>query len=201
MHPNPHPLTPDRETIDDVRSQAKRRARTVENVILIDEADRIIGFQEKLAAHRNGGSLHRAFSIFIFNSSGEMLLQERSSQKYHFGGLWANACCGHPRPGEDLHAAAHRRLVDELGFDTMLRTALSFLYVADDPASGLTERELDHVLIGEFDGAFMPNPNEVDSVRWVTTDEIVRDLRRNGDCYAPWFHEAVTRLESLSQLP
>src|SRR5262245_1821004 len=122
----------------------------MDQIILVDEQDREIGVEEKLAGHRNGGRLHRAFSVFVFNARGEMLLQQRSDRKYHFRGKWTNACCGHPRPGEELVSAAHRRLSEELGFDTDLREVFSFLYCAEDPDSGLTEREFDHVLIGTF---------------------------------------------------
>ncbi|HRV31587.1 MAG TPA: isopentenyl-diphosphate delta-isomerase, partial [Kiritimatiellia bacterium] len=92
----------------------------MEQVILVDEADREIGSMEKVAAHKNGGTRHRAFSVFVFDEQGRWLLQQRAAGKYHFAGLWTNACCSHPRPGETTEAAAHRRLVEELGFDCPL---------------------------------------------------------------------------------
>src|SRR5262245_37706804 len=148
----------------------------MELIILVDEQDRQIGVEEKLAGHRNGGRLHRAFSILIFNRRGEVLLQQRSPRKYHFRGKWTNACCGHPRPGEDVESAAHRRLREELGFDTALREVFSFVYTADDPDSGLIEREFDHVFFGQFDGAPEPHPDEVSALRWLARAELEREL-------------------------
>ena len=176
----------------------------MEEVILVDAADRPIGFEEKLAAHRNGGRLHRAFSIFIFNRRGEMLLQRRSTRKYHFGGVWCNTCCGHPRPGELLEDSVHRRLREELGFDTELRKAFSFIYTAADAASGLTERELDHVFAGEFEGVPRPRPEEIDELRWVACDDVVRDVAVRPERYAPWLAIAIERMEAsrrASNLP
>lgn len=169
----------------------------MEEVILVDEQDRALGSAEKHAAHRDGGRLHRAFSIFIFDANGRMLLQHRSRKKYHFGGKWTNACCGHPRPGEELEAAAHRRLRQELGFDTELRRALGFLYSARDEVSGLTEREFDHVFVGRFDGEVAPDPEEMDDVRWIDCAELERDLAARPEAYTPWFIRVVERLPDL----
>ena len=166
----------------------------MEYIILVDESDEPIGFEEKLAAHRNGGKLHRAFSIFILNAQGEMLLQKRSLKKYHFGGAWTNACCGHPMRGELLEAAAHRRLREELGFDTDLKKIFSFTYTASDAKSGLTEREFDHVFVGEFDGEPWPHPDEIDDLKWVRREELERDLATSAESYTPWFTEAMARL-------
>lgn len=107
----------------------------MEQVILVDERDRALGVEEKLRAHRDGGMLHRAFSIFIRDPAGRVLLQLRSRRKYHFGGLWTNACCGHPRPGEATDRAAHRRLREELGFDVPLSEVSAFVYRAEDPGA------------------------------------------------------------------
>jgi isopentenyl-diphosphate delta-isomerase len=166
----------------------------MEQVILVDDCDREIGVEEKLAAHRGCGRLHRAFSTFVFDRRGRMLLQQRSPSKYHFGGLWANACCGHPRPGESTDGAAHRRLVEELGFDTELSEAFAFTYSARDARSGLSEREFDHVFIGEFDGEIAPNEGEIAAVRWVERRELELDLAARPELYAPWFREAVAQL-------
>jgi len=100
----------------------------MEQVILVDKKDREIGIEEKLKAHQNGGKLHRCFSILVFNSKGELLLQQRASTKYHCGGLWTNTCCSHPSPGESTEKAAHRRLTEEMGFDTELKEIFSFIY-------------------------------------------------------------------------
>jgi isopentenyl-diphosphate delta-isomerase len=169
----------------------------VDRVILVDENDRQIGVAEKLAAHRDGGRLHRAFSIFLFNAAGEMLLQRRSRRKYHFGGLWTNACCGHPRPGEELVAAAQRRLGEELGIHVPLRPVFWLIYSASDEASGLSERELDHVLVGQAQGGLEPDPAEVEDLRWVDCDEVLLDATAHPERYTPWFCEILTRLPEL----
>ena len=171
----------------------------MEEIILVDEYDQPIGFEEKVAAHENGGKLHRAFSIFIVNTRGEMLLQKRSTKKYHFGGVWTNACCSHPRRGEVLEAAAHRRLHEELGFDTDLKKVFSFIYTAVDVKSGLTEREFDHVFVGEFDGVARPHPDEIDDLKWISREELDRDLAVSAERYTPWFGEAVARFGQLRE--
>ena len=164
-----------------------------DELILVDENDSPVGYAPKLAAHQNGGKLHRAFSVFIFNAAGEMLLQRRAATKYHFGGLWTNACCSHPRRGEDTLQAAHARLRHELGFDTDLRELFSFVYRATDPTSGLTEHEFDHVFVGEFDGPTRPNPDEVAEVKWVHPSTLLADVRANPSAYTPWFSLVVGR--------
>jgi isopentenyl-diphosphate delta-isomerase len=169
----------------------------LEEIILVDEHDREVGFAEKLDAHRDGGRLHRAFSIVLFNARGEMLLQLRAAAKYHFGGLWTNACCGHPRRGEELEPAARRRLREELGIDAELREVFSFTYTATDPRSGLTENEFDHVLVGRFDGEVAPDPDEMDDVRWIDCAELERDLDARPEAYTPWFRRVVERLPDL----
>jgi isopentenyl-diphosphate Delta-isomerase len=165
-----------------------------DDLILVDEHDNPVGFSPKLAAHEYGGQLHRAFSIFIFNSAGEILLQQRAGGKYHFGGLWTNACCSHPRRGETTDAAAHKRLRHELGFDADLRELFSFTYRAADPTSGLTEHEFDHVFVGTFDGTPRPNPEEVGEWKWVRPDELLADVRNRPEAYTPWFKLVLERV-------
>jgi isopentenyl-diphosphate delta-isomerase len=169
----------------------------MEEIILVDEQDREVGFAEKVAAHRDGGRLHRAFSIVLFNARGEMLLQLRAAAKYHFGGLWTNACCGHPRRGEELEPAARRRLREELGIEVELRKVFAFTYSATDAGSGLTERDFDHVLVGSFDGEPQPDPEEMDDTRWIDCAELERDLRERPEAYTPWFARVVERLPEL----
>jgi isopentenyl-diphosphate delta-isomerase len=169
----------------------------VEEVILVDEAGREIGSAEKLEAHRNGGKLHLAFSIVLFNSKGETLLQRRAKRKYHFGGLWTNACCGHPRPGEVLAEAAHRRLREELGVDADVSRVFSFLYRATDPRSGLSEHEVDHVFVGQLDDEPRPDPEEIDDLRWIERAELERDVAAHPERYTPWFAQLVARLPEL----
>src|SRR5881628_3708342 len=165
-----------------------------ETVILVDEKDRPIGYEEKISAHSNGGKLHRAFSIFVFNSKGEVLLQLRAKAKHHFRNLWTNPCCSHPRKGEELERAAHRKLKQEFGFDTELKEVFSFLYKAKDPNSGLTEHEFDHVFIGEYNGVPKPNPEEIDDWKWVTPSVLKHDLANNPDHYTPWLKPAFEGL-------
>jgi len=165
-----------------------------QEIILVDENDNLLGFEEKLAAHQGEGKLHRAFSLFIFNSSGQLLLQRRAIQKYHFGGLWTNTCCSHPRKDEELLDAAHRRLREELGFDTDIKEISSFIYRACDERSGLTEHELDHVLVGQFDGQPRPDAAEIDDWRWVDLEPLILDMQNNPGLYTPWFKIAIDRV-------
>ena len=164
----------------------------IETVVLVDTDDREIGVAEKLQAHRQG-LLHRAFSVFILNKAGELLLQRRSSTKYHSGGLWTNTCCSHPRPAEDVGQAARRRLREEMGIDAELSPAFTVLYEAD-LGSGLTEHELDHVLVGRYQGDPNPNPIEVDGWWWVGLGEVEEDVERRPEAYTVWFKLALPKL-------
>ena len=166
----------------------------VENVILVDEQDNPTGIEEKLRAHQGGGRLHRAFSVFIFNDAGQLLLQRRAASKYHFGGLWTNTVCSHPQEGEALEDAVHRKLAQEFGFDTTVAESFTFTYRATDAASGLTEHEFDHVFVGDYAGEPRPNPAEVDDWKWADLRELERDLRAHPDRYTPWFPIAFTKL-------
>ncbi len=172
-----------------------------ETVILVDQKDNPIGYEEKISAHSNGGKLHRAFSIFVFNSKGDVLLQLRAKAKHHFRSLWTNPCCSHPRKGEELEKAAHRKLKQEFGFDTELKEAFSFIYKATDPESKLTEHEYDHVFVGTFDGVPKPNPEEIDDWKWTTPDSLKRDLAANSASYTPWFKIAFETLEKKGIVP
>lgn len=162
------------------------------NVILVDLFDRPLGKMEKEAVHRQG-LLHRAFSIFIFNSKGEMLLQQRSSTKYHSGGLWTNACCSHPLPGETTEAAANRRLCEELGFSVTLKKVFDFTYRAVF-GNGLIEYEFDHVFIGTHDGAIFPNPVEAQQIVWAQTRLLEKHLELHPELFTEWFVIALPRL-------
>jgi len=142
----------------------------IHQVILVNEQDEQVGVMEKMAAHQQA-LLHRAFSVFIFNKEGQMLLQKRAAGKYHSPGLWTNACCSHPAPGETTDAAAKRRLQEELGFTTDLKKAFHFTYKAAFD-NGLTEYEFDHVYTGVYDGPIHPDPQEASEVLFLTMDEI-----------------------------
>lgn len=157
-----------------------------ERVILVDEDDRPIGTEEKLAAHHKG-LRHRAFSIIIVNDRGEMLLQKRADGKYHSGGLWTNTCCGHPRPGESIESAARRRLQEEMGFTCPLEERFTFAYRAELD-QGLVENELDHVFVGHCDGARpQPDPHEVGDWRWVDVPTLRQDVAAHPERYTYWF--------------
>ena len=168
-----------------------------EQVILVDADDREIGVLGKLAAHEHGGVRHRAFSVFVADPQGRWLLQRRAADKYHFPGLWTNACCSHPRPGEDTADAAHRRLREELGFDCPLAERFQFEYQARSEAEGLVEHELDHVFTGSYAGEIRPNPAEVGQVRWVAPAELERELATRPEAFTPWFKLAWERVRAV----
>ena len=163
-----------------------------EEVILVDENDIPLGVMEKLEAHRKA-LLHRAFSVFIFNGKGEMLLQQRAHQKYHSAGLWTNACCSHPRPGEDTPDAAVRRLQEELGFTTSLEKIFDFTYRSAFE-NGLTEFEFDHVFVGTYDDLIFANKEEVCDYCFKSLDEISQELQADPHRYTSWFHLAFPRI-------
>ncbi len=171
-----------------------------EKVILVDESDQPLGAMEKIEAHRQA-LLHRAFSVFIFNSRGEMLLQQRAQEKYHSAGLWTNACCSHPRPGEDTRAAAIRRLREELGFTTDLQKLFEFTYrTAYD--NGLTEFEFDHVFVGTYDQEIFPDRAEVSDYRYQSLPEIESELASAPSTFSSWFQLAFPLLkEKIGLLP
>jgi isopentenyl-diphosphate Delta-isomerase len=162
-----------------------------DRVVLVDEEDRPLGTAPKLEAHQSGGRLHRAFSVYIFDSAGRMLLQRRAAGKYHFAGLWTNACCSHPQPDEPVADAARARLREEFGFDAELTPAFTFTYRATDPASGLTEHEFDHVFFGRFDGEPLPAPAEIGEWRWIPLPELAADVKARPERYTPWFRIAL----------
>lgn len=156
-----------------------------EFVVLIDEQDNPIGLMEKQEAHV-AGLLHRAFSVFVFNSKGQLLLQQRADEKYHSPGLWTNSCCSHPREGETYEEAAHRRLVEELGFDCEIEEKFLFIYKAK-LGEQLFEHELDRVFVGYYDGPIEFNTDEVKAVKWIDMDELIQDIENRPEKYTAWF--------------
>ena len=163
------------------------------DLILVDENDSPTGTMEKMEVHQKA-LLHRAFSVFIFNSKGDMLLHQRASNKYHSGGLWTNACCSHPREGQQTIEAAERRLQEEMGFTIPLKKAFNFTYKAALD-NGLTEYEYDHVFIGTYDGAIDPDEDEVKDFCFVSMDEIKTSFQSHPQKYTEWFKIAFPRVE------
>ncbi|OSZ80879.1 isopentenyl-diphosphate delta-isomerase [Chitinophagaceae bacterium IBVUCB2] len=164
-----------------------------ENVILVDSFDNPLGSHEKMDAHVKG-LLHRAFSVFIFNKKGEMLLQQRALGKYHSGGLWTNACCSHPLPGEVTEEAVMRRLNEELGFQVSVEKIFDFVYNAK-LENGLMEHEFDHVFVGEYDGEILFNTDEVMSCCYMEIPAIRLSLRETPEKFTAWFHIAFPEIE------
>lgn len=165
----------------------------MEQVILVDELDNEVGTMEKMEAHRKA-ALHRAFSVCIFNTKGELLLQQRAPGKYHSPGLWTNTCCSHPRPGEGITEAGTRRLQEEMGFTVALQPQFSFIYKTGFP-NGLFEHELDHVLAGVYDGPVQPDPAEVAGYAHWSLDEIAARLQEHPTHFTAWFHLLFPRLQ------
>jgi isopentenyl-diphosphate delta-isomerase len=156
-----------------------------EYVVLVDSDNNELGLMEKQEAHQKA-LLHRAFSVFIFNKKGELMLQQRALNKYHSGGLWTNTCCSHPRSGETTLAAAHRRLKEEMGFDCELTERFSFIYKTPFD-NGLSEHELDFVFTGVFDGIPQLNTSEVASYRWISLETLIQELHEHPEHFTSWF--------------
>ena len=157
----------------------------MDHVILVDERDRETGIMEKMEAHRKG-MLHRAFSILIFNSKGEMLIQKRADGKYHSAGLWTNACCSHPRPNETVEKAAQRRLMEEMGFDSTLTFSHTFIYKATLDNS-LTEHELDYVFTSEFNGSPNIDLSEVSDWKFIPMPDLKNMIQESPSSFTHWF--------------
>lgn len=164
-------------------------------VILVNHKGEWLGTMDKLEAHRTG-LMHRAFSVFVFNSAGDMLLQRRASHKYHSGGLWTNTCCSHPFPGESTLHAAHRRLGEEMGFDCELRPLFEFSYQAE-VGNGLTEYEYDHVYIGHSDELPEVNPEEVSEYQYLSPAEVAVQIGLYPERFTTWFRIVFPRIQAL----
>ncbi|MCW3162576.1 isopentenyl-diphosphate Delta-isomerase [Chryseobacterium oryctis] len=156
-----------------------------ELVVLVNPQDEILGLMEKQQAHING-LLHRAFSVFLFNDKGEMLLQKRAANKYHSPLKWTNAVCSHPKSGETYLEGAKRRLKEELGIETELSEKFNFIYKAD-VGGGLWEHELDHVFVGNYDDDFNLNKDEVEEVKYISMQDLDNEMSENPENFTEWF--------------
>jgi isopentenyl-diphosphate Delta-isomerase len=161
-------------------------------LILVDEKDQAWGKLEKQLVHEKG-LLHRAFSVFVFNSKGEMLLQQRADHKYHSGGLWTNACCSHPRYGEALQDAVQRRMFEEIGLQSESKHIFQFQYRAEFE-NGLIEHELDHVFVSVTDDTPTANPDEVKDFKYVLPEKVQDELRANPEQFTVWFRICFDRV-------
>jgi len=168
-----------------------------QEVILVTEQDEALRAIEKMEAHQKG-LLHRAFSVFIFNKKGEILLQQRAATKYHGALLWSNTCCSHPCPGESVESAASRRLQEELGFTTSLKKIFSFIYQAE-VENGLTEHEYDHVFAGEYEGRIILNPEEVMAHKYLSIKEIKEAFDQDPANFTSWLRIVFPRIEKWWQ--
>jgi len=157
-------------------------------LILVDEHNNITGYEKKLKVHQDG-LLHRAFSIFVVNQEGQLMLQKRAIEKYHSGGLWANTCCSHPLKGENTEYTIHERLVEEMGFDCGLHALFKFIYRAKLD-NDLVEYELDQVYIGNYEMDPVPNPAEVCDWKWIDIEFLKEDLEKSPDKYVYWLKAA-----------
>jgi isopentenyl-diphosphate delta-isomerase len=155
-------------------------------LILVDEHDHEIGTKRKDACHVGDGTLHRAFSLFLFNSSGELLLQQRALGKRLWPGYWSNSCCSHPRAGETMESAVHRRLYEELGVRTPLRFLYKFQYQAQYDETG-AEHELCSVYAGRSDDPILTNANEIEAVRFISPADLNAELAATPERFSPWF--------------
>jgi len=165
----------------------------IDNVILVDTNNNPVGEMEKMEAHLQG-ALHRALSVLVLNSKGEILLQQRAFSKYDTPGLWSNTCCSHPRPGEDSLEAATRRLGEEMGFTVPLKKSFDFIYRAHFD-NGLIEHEFDHVFFGTFEGIPILNPEEAHDYKWVKHFDLMEDMRSNPENYTVWFRIIMEKIE------
>ena len=156
-----------------------------ELVILVDKNDTQIGLMPKMEAHEKA-VLHRAFSVFIFNTKGELMLQQRAAHKYHSPLLWTNTCCSHQRDGESNIVAGKRRLEEEMGFKTDLKEVFSFVYKAPFD-NGLTEHELDHIMVGHYEAAPVINSEEVEAWKWMPLEAVKADIKQQPELYTEWF--------------
>lgn len=166
-----------------------------ENVVLVNEQNEPIGLMPKMEAHRLG-VLHRAISVLLYNSHGDMLIQQRAASKYHWPLIWSNACCTHPRENEEFIACASRRIEEELGIKVVLEEIHRFIYRAEDKQTGMIEYEYDVVYQGIYDGEIRYNSEEIEAIRWVSIHELETEIEKNPDNYSFWFREILKKISN-----
>ena len=165
----------------------------MEMVVLVNEQGQAVGTMEKMSAHQNGGHLHRAFSGFVFNKKGELLIQKRASTKYHNPNIWANTVCSHPRENETPTQGANRRIYEELGFHAKFTEIGEFIYRATFP-NGLTEHEYDHVCVAEYnEEPIKPNPDEVADFRFISRADLIAEIKKTPENFSFWLREILKR--------
>jgi isopentenyl-diphosphate delta-isomerase len=170
-----------------------------EQVVLVNTDGKELGLMPKTEAHLKG-YLHKAISVIVFNSKGEMLIQQRAYTKYHWAGIWSNTVCSHPRHNETYSEAAHRRVREELGFETPLKELFHFIYKAKDDSSGLTEHEYDTVFTGTYEGECQLNKDEVEAVEWIKPDALMKDIAVHPDKYSFWFKIILREMQQRGDL-
>lgn len=171
-----------------------------DDVVLVDGDDRPLGVAQKLAAHEAPGLLHRAVSVVLWAPGGKVVVQRRALSKYHFPGIWSNSCCTHPRPGEPVAAAASRRVSEELGVvPSGLECVGRFAYTAHDHATGLVEREVDHVLVGRLEGDLDPNPQEIADLALIDVDALAEWFAADSQSFSPWFSEVMRHAIAIGE--
>ncbi len=171
----------------------------MEELILVDESDYEVGWCEKVECHLGWGKLHRAFSVFIFNSKGELLIQRRAEGKMLWPGFWSNSCCSHPRRGEDIENAAARRIVEELGVACSLRYVYKFKYAASFEDMG-SEREVCSVFVGRCDDEVAVDVDEISEFCWIKIDDLLKDVSLNSGKYTPWFLKELEELKKMGEI-
>lgn len=165
-----------------------------DDIILVDKDDNQIGTGEKMEVHRKG-TLHRAFSVFVWNDQGHLMMQQRALSKYHTPGLWSNTCCSHPKPGEETIEAAKKRTQEEMGFTCELEEEMCIIYRSQFD-NDLIEHEYDHVLFGRYNGEPNINPAEVNAWKWISINDLLNDVKANPDNYTVWFKIILDRLRN-----
>ena len=167
----------------------------MKNLLIVNKSDKILGYKSKKECHQNPGFFHRAFSVFVFNSKGELLLQKRSKEKFLWPLYWANTCCSHPAKGEEIVKAAQKRLDEEVGFRCDLEFIGKLNYRACWKNKGC-EKEITHIFIGQHDGPVKPKPKEVAEIKWIALEQLKKSIDSNPDKYSPWLRKILIKFKN-----